>query len=311
MDFAQLQAFVKVAEYRSFSKAAQALHITQPAISKRISTLESTLDTVLFERLGQRIMLSETGQKLLPEAQLILDKMEHLRDLTGESDNPIRGKLRIATSHHIGLYRLPNMLQQFVTTYPDAQLDMHFTDSEVAHQAVIHGSADIAIATLPTTADNQLDITPLWSDTLMMMLGKSHPLATQKHLDLATLCQYPAILPDEGTFTRRIIDDVLKSNELQCRIAFTTNYLETIKVMVEAGLGWSVLPAIMKSHKLIAHPLASGLASQLSTQSLAQSSAHPPTRSLGVMIHKNKQITPTLSALLTCLYQHTAPNERI
>lgn len=282
MDTAQLEAFAAAAELQSFSKAAARLHLTQSAISKRIATLENDLDVTLFERFGQRIQLTEAGKMLLIDAKSILDKVHEMRCHSDMSKQAIVGKLRVATSHHIGLYRLPSILQRFAKKFPEVQLDMHFTDSEVAYDEVSQGLFDLAIATLPHNPASTIKTTLLWHDELVIMFAQNHAMSQYQYLKATTLADYSAILPDEDTFTRRIIDHVFKDSGINYQLAFTTNYLETIKVMVEAGLGWSVLPKIMLTPALTYRPLP----------------GNRPIRQLGIMIHKNKVITPALSALL-------------
>lgn len=288
MDFNQLTAFVTVAQLQSFSKAAEQLHLTQSAISKRIATLETTLDVMLFERFGQRIQLTEAGKTLLVDAKAILDKVGEMQRHSDMAKQVISGKLRIATSHHIGLYRLPAILQDFVKHYPKVQLDMHFTDSEVAYEEVSQGLFDFAIATLPHSPTPMIKTVPLWTDELVVMFAKNHAMYKENKLTATILAQYAAILPEKETFTRRIIDQVFNAHGISYRLAFTTNYLETIKGMVEVGLGWSVLPKIMLSEKLACLPLPD----------------RPVSRQLGMMLHKNKVITPALSALIDLLHQH-------
>lgn len=286
MDTAQLNAFITVAEHQSFSKAAEQLYLTQSAVSKRIATLENDLDVTLFERFGQRIRLTEAGKTLLTDAREILDKVEQMKQHSDISKTRVAGKLRVATSHHIGLYRLPKILQNFVNQYPDVQLDMKFMDSEIAYEEVSQGTLDIAIATLPQYAEGIQSI-PLWKDELVVTFAASHPMTHYQQLGAETLAQYPAILPDEGTFTRRIIDSVFNASGIEYSLAFSTNYLETIKVMVETGLGWSVLPKIM-------------LSDSLSSRELPK---EQPMRHLGIMLHKNKVMSPTLKAFIEALSQ--------
>ncbi len=282
MDTAQLEAFMTVAECQSFSKAAEQLHLTQSAVSKRVATLEAALDVSLFERFGQRIQLTEAGKTLLPDTKEILDKVDKMKQHSDMSKHIIAGKLRIATSHHIGLYRLPPILKQFTQQYPDVKLDMHFTDSEIAYEEVGQGRFDLAIATLPQNTSPNILTNTLWEDELVVTFAKNHPISRHKTLSAAILADYPAILPDKETFTRRIIDNVFSDSGIRYQLAFSTNYLETIKVMVEAGLGWSVIPKIMLSSTLTYRPLP----------------GKRIIRKLGLMLHKNKVITPTLQTFL-------------
>ena len=142
MDTQNLKAFLLVAETGSFSLAAQKLHLTQPAVSKRVAQLEEQLNVTLFDRIGRTINTTEAGDALLPHAravQLELQAAEQsVRDLAGE----VRGRLRLATSHHIGLHHLPPVLSYFSKTYPAVQLDIEFMDSEQAYELTLRGERD-------------------------------------------------------------------------------------------------------------------------------------------------------------------------
>ena len=130
LDTPSLQVFISVADTDSFTAAGEQLFLTQPAISKRIAQLEEQLGARLFDRIGRQIHLTEAGQALLPRARAVLREMEDIsRSITNLSGR-VAGKLRIGTSHHIGLHRLPPILRQFSRQYPDVQLDIHFIDSE-------------------------------------------------------------------------------------------------------------------------------------------------------------------------------------
>ncbi|MEN8668596.1 MAG: LysR family transcriptional regulator, partial [Ketobacter sp.] len=138
MEIGELKAFVAVAELGSFSLAAQQLHLTQPAVSKRISLLEAGLNCQLFDRIGRQITLTESGRDLLPRANRILLEMEDLRRAMSSLSNDVSGTLKIGTSHHIGLHRLPPILKQFSRLYPQVKLDIQFIDSEMAFDLVMH-----------------------------------------------------------------------------------------------------------------------------------------------------------------------------
>lgn len=247
MDFANLKAFVAVAEYGSFSTASEHLYLTQPAISKRIAALEDELDSELFDRIGRQISLTEAGQALLPRAQQILLDVEDSRRAIQNLAGDVSGLLNIATSHHIGLHRLPPVLRNFTKNYPDVELDIHFMDSEEACRAVEHGELEMAIVTLPLTANDSLQTQRVWTDSLSVMIGKTHPLAKKRKVSLEELAHHKAILPARGTFTREIIENEFQKQKLELNISLASNYLETIKMMVSVGLGWSILPDQMHS----------------------------------------------------------------
>ena len=139
METNNLNAFVLVAENGSFSAAAQKLHLTQPAVSKRVATLEEQLDTVLFDRIGRTVTLTEAGRALLPHARAVQQELAAAERSVRDLDGDVAGHLRLATSHHIGLHRLPPVLSYFNRQYPGVQIDIEFTDSEQAHEMIGRG----------------------------------------------------------------------------------------------------------------------------------------------------------------------------
>ncbi len=250
MDISSLQAFVCVAESGSFSRASEQLHLTQPAVSKRIAALESDLQTSLFDRIGRQISLTESGQALLPRARHILLEIEDSRRILRNLSEQVGGHLKIGTSHHIGLHHLPPVLRQFTAAYPEVELDLHFMESEEACKAIHHGDLELGVITLPLEADAELNMQKLLPDPMNVVVGKTHPLAnTPPSLD--ALLAHPAILPERGTYTRELIETAI-AEKIPDRITvrMSTNYLETIKMLVNVGLGWSVLPRSMLSDEL-------------------------------------------------------------
>lgn len=245
MDIANLQAFISVAEHSSFSLAAEHIHISQPAVSKRIAALEAELNTRLFDRIGRQTLLTEAGQALLPRARRILAEVQDSRRAISNLSGEIGGRLSIGTSHHIGLHRLPSVLRAFNQRYAEVELDLHFMDSEEACEAVLHGDLELGIVTLPLSPSPSLACKPVWEDDLRVVVGPDHPLHGRRGIELVTLARYPAILPAHGTFTREVIEEAFHPYGIEPLLRLSTNYLETIKMMVSIGLGWSILPESM------------------------------------------------------------------
>ncbi|MDX1803282.1 MAG: LysR family transcriptional regulator [Alcanivorax sp.] len=285
IDTPTLLAFMAVAESGSFSAAAERLYITQPAISKRIALLEQQLEARLFDRVGRQIQLTEAGRALLPRARQVLmdveDMARAIHDLSGE----VAGKLRIGTSHHIGLHRLPPVLRQFSRDYPQVKLDIHFIDSEEAWEDVLHGELEMGVVTLPPQPDERLYSEMIWEDPLVFMCAPEHPLAKAGNITLETLTRHSAILPSPITFTRGIVERLFDEHNLKLDIAMSTNYLETIHMMVSIGLGWSVLPATMVDDSVI----------QLDVD------VPLPRRQLGVVIHPGRSQSNAARAFLHAL----------
>ena len=250
MEISTLQAFVAVARSTSFSGAADQLHLTQPAISKRIAALELELNARLFDRIGRTVLLTEAGQVLLPNAERILDEIDETRKIIATLTDQVRGRLSLATSHHIGLHRLPSMLHTYTRKYPEVELDLHFMDSEAACIKVGHGALELAIVTLPTDSPANLLLEKIWNDPLDIVVGVEHPLADHRVIALSELASHAAILPTRDTYTRAIIAKPFHETGLVPKVILETNYLETIKMMVSIGLGWSALPRTMLTQDL-------------------------------------------------------------
>ena len=285
MDTQALTAFLAVAESGSFSTAAERLFLTQPAVSKRIAQLEQQLGTRLFDRVGRRIRLTEAGEALLPRARQVLLDLEDMGRAISNLTGTVSGTLRIGTSHHIGLHRLPPVLRRFSREYPDVKLDIHFIDSEEAWEAVLHGDLEMGVVTLPPQPDPRLHSQAVWQDPLVFMAAPEHPLARLERVPLETLTGYSAILPSPVTFTRRIVESLFEEQALTLNISMSTNYLETIHMMVSIGLGWSVLPETMLDDSVVRLNVDTAL----------------PVRRLGVVTHPGRSRSNAAGAFLDIL----------
>lgn len=286
MDTQHLQAFVAVAETGSFSAAGQRLHLTQPAVSKRIATLEHQLDSPLFDRVGRQISLTHAGLSLLPNAKRILqevaDAERAITDLRGE----VRGRLSIATSHHIGLHRLPPTLRHFTERYPEVKLDLHFLDSEQAYEEVLQGRFDLGIVTLAPEADPRMTEEVIWRDHLYFTVAHNHPLADHDSVTLEDLSPWQAILPDANTYTTRLIQALFDERGLDLSVGMVTNHLDTLKMMVSIGLGWGVLPQTL---------LGDGQVQVLNTEQPMI------TRNLGAIHHRQRSLNNAARVFLQLL----------
>ncbi len=250
MDFEALRAFVAIAETGSFTRAAAQIYLTQPAVSKRIGTLEAELGTRLFDRIGRGIHLTEAGRTLLVRAQTILSQVEDAKRSLPAQSGPVSGELSMATSHHVGLHRLPTVLKRFREAYPEVSLDLHFMDSEVACAAIQQGQLELAVVTLPPRDYANIERVRVWDDPLEIVVGRSHPLARRTRIKPTNLVEYPAILPGPGTYTREIVLAALAPIRHELNVAMSTNYLEVLRMLAGIGLGWSALPRTMIDDEL-------------------------------------------------------------
>lgn len=285
MDLSSLSAFLAVAETGSISAAARKLHLSQPAISKRLAGLESRLGHRLFDRIGRRVQPTAAGLSLRPHAERVLQALEDGRRALSHLSGHVAGRLSIGTSHHIGLHRLPPVLKAYTHAHPEVDLDIAFMDSEVACRAVVAGTLELGIVTLPTEPIAELESRLVWKDPLAVVVAARHPLARQRRVTLKALAGLPAVLPDAATYTHRIVTAELARHGVAPRVRLATNYLETLKMLVAINLGWSVLPCSMIDRSIRA----------LETPGFA------PRRDLGVVWHRRRTLSAPARALIARL----------
>lgn len=243
LDTQQVLAFLAVAESGSFSKAARRLHVTQPAVSKRVAQLEHLLGHPLFDRISRRVMLTEEGERLLPVARGVRQSLYEFVDEATADQNLLGGRLGLGLSHYCGLHLLPEVLRTFTLRYPDVLLDLAFLDSEAAIEAVHSGRITIAYATLPPRVGDEVETTPLWHE-LLLPIAANHVVEREPSgIDLHALGRrLPVILPAEHTSTRQAIDRWLDEINLLPPAVIEVNQLDSIAVLTSTGVGWSILP---------------------------------------------------------------------
>lgn len=285
MDTNTLTAFIAVAQSHSFSLAAEQLFITQSAVSKRIALLEDQLSQKLFDRIGRKVTLTEAGRELLPRAKIIISSINDAGRAMGNLSGIVKGPLSLAASHHISLHRLPPVLRRFTKEYPDVQLNLRFDESEIAYNGVLHGDLELALITLAPQPDPAICSQSIWVDQLQYVVSRDHVLADKKHVSLEELTNYAAILPGASTFTQQIVTEQFRRKELDLNVGISTNYLDTIRMMVSIGLGWSLLPETMIDSSL----------------TVLETGSEPIQRHLGYIHHRDRTLSNAASKLVEML----------
>lgn len=296
MEISELVTFIKVAETASFSDAAEQLFVTQPAVSKRIAALEASLDLKLFDRIGRQIQLTEAGQQLLPKAKKITAEIKDIKRSLTTQDEVLSGELKMATSHHIGLHRLPKALKQYQNDFPNVLIEIDFTQSEDAYQQVLKGDTEIAVITLSNEENPMIESIPIWSDPLMLVVAHEHELALSKArsgqgINIQDLASTPCVLPDQNTFTRQMVDKVLGNHGLKPNVRMSTNNFDTLTMLVSIGWGWSLLPSTLvnKNHQVLA-------ANELILE-----------RRLGIIYHKQRTLSRSAAAMMALIKKERLP----
>ncbi|MCK0164049.1 LysR family transcriptional regulator [Marinobacter sp. S6332] len=250
MDSNALKAFITIVDQGSFSEAAEQLHLSQPAISKRLAALENQLGETLIDRSQRQIRLTDSGSRLLPHARKILDEIHNARIALSPDSGLLEGELHIIASHHIGLHHLPKWLRRFKREYPQITINLQFMESDAAYEQMRKRNAELAFVTLSDSMPASFHVFAQWPDPMAFVVGTDHPLAAIKAPKLADLAQHPALLPDTSTSTYRVVSRLFLEANLPLNPQMPTNYLETLKMMTSVGLGWSVLPLRMADESL-------------------------------------------------------------
>lgn len=227
------------------SDAAAALYTSQPAISKQIKLLEEELGIEIFIRNGKRIAaITEPGKGLLAIAQRMLLDAENFRQYAQEFHSKDTGTLTLATTHTQARYALPPVVKQFVERYPKVKLGLHQgTPTQIAEQ-VLHGEADICIATESLSLYEGLVTLPCYDWHHCVIAPADHPLLNETTLTLDAIARYPIITYDSAFSGRSKIDAAFEKAGLTPDIALTAIDADVIKTYVELGLGIGILAEI-------------------------------------------------------------------
>jgi LysR family transcriptional regulator, transcriptional activator of the cysJI operon len=238
----RLQVFHTVARVMSFTKAAEILHMTQPAVTFQIKQLEDAFNTRLFDRTHNKITLTEAGRVVYDYAEQILEsyaKMANdVKDLTGD----ITGALVIGASTTIAEYLLPRLLGVFKKQFPDVTLRLQVGNTDAIVSMVENNLLDLGIVEAPVYNKN-LEVITCRLDELVVIVPPDHPLAAFDTIRAEQLTQYPFILREEGSGTRVVIDEYMRNagmNFIDFDIVMELGSPESVKMAVESEVGVAI-----------------------------------------------------------------------
>ncbi len=241
MDFDQLAGFLEVAKHQSFSRAAQNLYRTQPAISAQVRLLEQEFGERLFDRSGKKVLLTPAGEILRGYAEKLHQVQREALQAVAEMHRRPRGKLHIGANEATCLYVLPRAFAQFKAQYPEVQINILRNFSHKILQKVQDGVVDLGILTLPLKANHvNVEVLPIFKDEIRVVVPPDHPLARNKKVSVEQMAGHPLIIPKTG-HTRHMLERMLRPYRNRLQISMELASVETIKKFVGAGLGISVI----------------------------------------------------------------------
>jgi LysR family hydrogen peroxide-inducible transcriptional activator len=241
MEMHQLHYFVKVAELGSFTRAAEASFVSQPALSQAIAKLEKELKQPLFERLGRKVLLTDAGRLLLDRAQRILaladDAQSRIADL-GD-----RGRVTVAAIPTVAPYLLPPLLTEFTERYPEAEVEVREEVTDAAVRGLLAGEVDVALLALPLDG-KPLEVEPLCEEELLLVMPPGHPLEEKKRITLKDLKGERFVLLNEAHCLSEQVVSFCRQKAFQPIGTNRTNQLATVQELVALGQGVSLVPAM-------------------------------------------------------------------
>ena len=287
MDLRQLEIFVKVAELKSFSKAAQALRLTQPTISEHIRTLEQELGVRLLDRLGRGAEATRAGQLLLSHATRMLQLQRETLQAMDSFQGRLAGDLHVAASTIPGEYVLPALIGRFKEKFPDIVISLLIGDSRAVVDWVIDGRAEVAVVGA-RLVHRGIEYRELMPDELVVVVPVVHPWHGKKEIALADLRAEPMLLREQGSGTRAAFESALAQagQDLSTfRIVGEMGSTQAIKQAVKAGVGVSVI-----SRRAVDEDYRSGLVWCLRIRDLKI------TRAFHIATHRDRSRSPLAEA---------------
>jgi LysR family cys regulon transcriptional activator len=245
MNFQQLRS-VREAQRRGFNltEVAQALHTSQPGVSRQIRELEEELGIELFVRVGKRLTgLTEPGEQVLPVIERLLQEAENLKRAADDFAQAGSGRLRIAATHSQARYALPPAVRDFRAHHPDVSLHLQQGSPQQIARLLLDGEADVGIATEALAQYPELVALPCYRWTHSVVVPPGHPLLDGP-LTLARLAQFPIVTYEPGYTGRSHIDEAFTAAQLTPHIVLSAMDADVIKTYVELGLGVGIVAAI-------------------------------------------------------------------
>mgnify|MGYP001825347430 CR=1 FL=1 len=239
----RLQVFHTVARLLSFTKAAETLHMTQPAVTFQVRQLEEHFNTRLFDRTHNRISLTDAGRKVYEYADRIFELYSEMEDSVREMTGEISGALTIGASTTIAEYMLPTLLGDFKEKYPEVTVHLKVSNSEGIVSMVENNTIDLGVVE-SSVGNKNLVVEICKRDHLVAIVPPGHPLAGERTLKFARVLEHPFICREEGSGTREVIGeylDHLPDCSSALNIAMELGSPEAVKGAVEAGMGVSVV----------------------------------------------------------------------
>lgn len=240
----QLQCFAALAETLHFRRAAEKVHLTQPAVSAQIAHLEDHLGVLLVERTRRTVLLTPVGRAVAERARDVLRDVGELEAVARQAQRPLSGTLRVGVLRTLGAYLLPHILPAMRDTYPDLSLYMREEPRTRLLDDLAHGDLDMVLLASAPKDDAHLTVLPMFDEPLWMALPLGHRLCAKQVLNFGDLAGEQLILLEFGDGLRDPALEICRAAGASAHPDFHATSLDTLRQMVATGLGASLLPAL-------------------------------------------------------------------
>lgn len=252
MDLRKLEIFVAVAGAGSFSAAAEQIPMAQPAVSIAIRKLEEELQLTLFDRSVRRIQLTAEGERLLQQAQAILQQVEALQASAGSLQQLLQGELSIACPSMLATYFLPDLLSGFLSQYPGLSASVTQAGTEEIEALLLRDEIEVGVTTADATTQ-ELELVPLVNEQMVVCVAEDHPWARRRYLNVKDLHRTPMVVYESGYFIRAQLDALCRQHQVQPELRIQSNFLPLLVRMVKQGVGVTVGLRIMAQQEAGIH----------------------------------------------------------
>jgi DNA-binding transcriptional LysR family regulator len=242
IDFDGIQAFVVIAEVGGFSKAAEQLHVTQTALTRRVQKLEAYLEVRLLDRTTRYVELTRVGRDFLPQARAIVSDMTHAVSRLKDMSRHGRGRVSIACIPTMAAHLLPAVIRRYADNHPGNRIRLIDTSAFGVREAVLHGQAEIGVG-VPTESHPELAETPLLEEPMMFFCLNDHPLSSRETLTWSDMRETELIVVSSMTATRIFVDYQLAKRGISMSGAYEVQHHATALSLVATGVGAAILPA--------------------------------------------------------------------
>lgn len=243
----QLRALIAVSDSGGFTKAAEILCISQPAVTQSIRSLEAELGETLLERLPRGIKLTEAGEILYRGAGRVLGALEETRSLLDERKSGESGRVSLGAGATLAIFVLPALIHSYRERYPGVRISIQTGKTHEIRELVLSGRLDVGLVTSPVIHP-ELEVIPLYEDEMVLVAAPR--CALPGTISFAELAGHPLILFSPGSGFRAFLDELFETNGFSPTVAMETDNMEAIKRMAAVDLGAAIIPRVVAEPEL-------------------------------------------------------------